>query len=203
MRTSLALLLLSLSFAPAAGLADGAASKLLANGTGKTVIRKIVLGNDITVAVLSRSGTAVVADPWRMPPGVVPDAITVTYGPHLDKAYLEAARAAKALVVQTGSWKVKDFQITGVAAGHSKKPIDPSAPEVVIYVYEVDGLRIADLSCIVQPKLEPEQLKALGPIDVALITGEAEDQAFPSKAARDSGDLVKQLGARIVIPLSH
>lgn len=202
---ALAAFTLALSLAPAAGRAEAPArSKLLVNTTGKTVIRKVILGNDMTVAIVSRAGTSVVCDPSKlMSPSVVPDVITVSHGHHLNQAYLDEAKGAKALVQQVGSWTVKDLRITGLPASHGERPVDAAAPTIVTYLFEVDGLRIAYLSCIGQRQLEPAQLAALGKVDVALVSEENSDAKSSSRAAEAARDLVRQLGARIVVPLSH
>ena len=60
MRLPLALLAPAvLLVAPSARADAPARSKLLANTKGKTVVRKVIQGNDMTVAVISRAGTAV------------------------------------------------------------------------------------------------------------------------------------------------
>ncbi len=205
MRVPQALLVLALWLLPLAGQAEAPArSKLLVNTTGKTVIRKVILGNDMTVAILSRMGASAVAEPMKMmPPGVIPDVVTVSHGHHLNQAYLDEARTAQMLVQRVGTWRVKDLRITGVPGSHSEVPVDEAAPNIVIYLFEVDGLRIADLSCVGQRQLEPDQLTALGTVDVALVSEENSDSGSASKAAVRARDLMKQLGARIVVPLSH
>jgi L-ascorbate metabolism protein UlaG (beta-lactamase superfamily) len=199
MRLPSKLLALTLCLAPAAGSAAPARSKLLANATGKTVIRKVIQGNDLTVAIISKSGTAAVCDPANMPPGVIPDVVTVSHDHHLNKAYMDEARTAKQLVWQTGTWTVGDMRIAGIAGAHSDSPVQKDPPLFVIYVFDVDGLRIANFVCEGQTKLEPDQVTALGKVDVALITLERGGGLSPGHAR----DLMKQLGARVVIPLSH
>jgi L-ascorbate metabolism protein UlaG (beta-lactamase superfamily) len=201
MRLPLALLAPAiLLVAPAAArAASPARSKLLSNTTGKTVIRKVIQNNDMTVAVISRSGTAAVCDPMNMPPGLIPDVVAITHGHHVNKAYLAEVQAARPLVVQTGTWTVGDLRVTGIAGAHAPAPVKKNPAEMVTYLFEADGLRIAYFSCNGQQQLEPEQVAALGKVDVALITVE-NGSGLSSAHARD---LMKQLGARIVVPLSH
>ncbi len=193
-------LALALLLSPAPGAAAPAArSELLQNGTGKTVLRKVVLGNDETIAVLSRSGTAALNDPIHVPEGVVPDFVAVTHDHHLDKAYAEQTRGVKSSMQQAGSWTVGDLRITAVAGSHSTAPVRKEKPDIVTYLYEVDGLRIAFFACNGQQQLEPEQVQALGKVDVALITLE-NGYGLSTAHARD---LMKQLDPRIIVPLSH
>ncbi len=191
---------LLLSLAPAAAHAAPAArGKLLQNATGKTVIRKVMFNNDLTVAVISRAGTAIVADPQDMPPGHVPDAVTVSHRHHLNATYMQEAAAAKPLVQELGTWKVGDVQITGLPGAHSDAKVNRSAPDLVTYLFEVDGLRIAYFACDGRRELEPEDRAKLGRIDVALITAENYGGLSTARAR----GLMQQLGARIVVPLSH
>ncbi len=191
---------LALSLVPlAAGAAPPARSKLLVNATGKTVIRKVVLGNDETVAVISRSGTAALNDPVNVPAGVLPDFVAVTHDHHLDKAYAEATRGIPSAMQQPGTWTVGDLRITAVAGSHSVAPVRKERPEIVTYVYDVDGLRIAYFACNGQQQLEPDQAAALGRVDIALITLQTGEGLSTAHAR----DLMRQLGARIVVPLSH
>ncbi len=202
MRLPHALLPLALAVALAPATTRSAApvrSKLLANTTGKTVVRKVILGNDMTVAVISRSGASAVLDPMNMPPGVIPDVVAITHDHHVNKAYLEEAKDARQLVVQAGTWTVGDLRITGVPAAHADAPVKRDPPGMITYLFEVDGLRIAYFSCNGQRRLEPEQVAALGKLDVAMITAETGGGLSTARAR----DLMKELGARIVIPLSH
>ncbi len=202
MRLPHALLALGLALTVTPSSARSAAparGKLLANTTGKTVIRKVILGNDMTVAVISRSGTAAVLDPMNMPPGVIPDVVAVTHDHHVNRAYLDEAKAARQLVVQAGTWTVGDLRITGIPGAHADAPVKRDPPGMITYLFEVNGLRIAYFSCNGQRKLEPEQAAALGKVDVALITAEMGGGLSTTRAR----DLMKDLGARIVVPLSH
>jgi hypothetical protein len=202
MRSSRAVLALAVVLpllSAAHAVAAPARSKLLLNTTGKTVIRKVVLGNDETIAVISRSGTAAVNDPYGMPAGLIPDFVAVTHDHHLDKAYAEQTKGVKSNMQQPGSWTVGDLAITAVAGSHSVAPVRKERPDIVTYLYEVDGLRIAFFACNGQQQLEPQQLAALGKVDVALIT--LENGAGLSTA--HARDLMKQLAPRVIVPLSH
>jgi L-ascorbate metabolism protein UlaG (beta-lactamase superfamily) len=100
---------------------------------------------------------------------------------------------------QPGTWTVGDLHITAVAGAHTTAPVNEDRPAIVTYVYDVDGLRIAFFACNGQQQLEPVQAAALGRVDVALITVE-NGYGLSTAHARE---LMKQLGARIVVPLSH
>lgn len=193
MRTSAALALAVLS-SPA--LAAPAAS-VLANDTGKTVIRRLAPGNDTSMVIVSSQGTSVFLDPRNT--RLVPDAVAVTHDHHVDRAYLEAAKAARALVATPGTLTVKDVTITGVAGSHGPVPVK-APPDYVILLVEVDGLRIAYLPCTAQKQLTPGQRAALGRVDVAMITAENETGGRTAKSFYALG---KSLEPKIVLTLTH
>jgi hypothetical protein len=169
----------------------------LANGTGKTIVRKLAAGNDISMVVISRAGTALFLDPRST--RVVPDVVAVTHDHHLDKEYVTLAREAKVIVQQPGVTTVKDVKVTGIAASHTERPVK-SPPEYVLYLVEVDGLRIAFFPCMGQVAFTPEQLAALGKVDVAMI---GVDANVNGRGAKRAYSLARTIQPKIVIPLSH
>lgn len=193
MRTFAALALAALA-APALA-APG--TPVLANTTGKTIVRRLALGNDNSMVIVSSKGTSVFLDPRNTK--LVPDAIAVTHDHHVDKAYLEAAKAAKALVATPGTLKVKDVTITAIAASHGPVPTK-SPPDYVVLLVEVDGLRIAYLPCNAQKAFTPEQRAALGRVDVAMITAENETGGRTAKSFYALG---KSLEPKVVLTLTH
>lgn len=191
---SLATLALALLAAPALA-APG--TPVLVNDTGKTVIRRLALGNDTSMVIVSSKGTTVFLDPRNTK--LVPDAVAVTHDHHVDKAYLEAAKAAKALVATPGTLTVKDVTITGIAGSHGPLPVK-SPPDYVILLVEVDGLRIAYLPCNAQKAFTPEQLAAVGRVDVAMITAENETGG---RTAKNFYALGKSLHPKVILTLTH
>jgi hypothetical protein len=170
---------------------------VLANDTGKTVIRRLALGNDTSMVIVSSKGTTVFLDPRNTK--LVPDAIAVTHDHHVDKAYLEGAKAAKALVATPGTLTVKDVTITGIAGSHGAVPAK-SPPDYVIMLVEVDGLRIAYLPCTAQKAFTPEQRAALGRVDVAMITAENETGG---RTAKKFYALGKSIQPKVILTLTH
>lgn len=191
---ALALAVAAVLAAPAVAAPGGS---VLANDTGKTVIRRLALGNDTSMVIVSSKGTTVFLDPRNTK--LVPDAVAVTHDHHVDKAYLEAAKAAKALVASLGTLTVKDVTITGIAGSHGQVPVK-SPPDYVIMLVEVDGLRIAYLPCTAQKAFTPEQVTALGRVDVAMITAENETGG---RSAKNFYALGKSLHPRIILTLTH
>lgn len=57
------------------------------------------------------------------------------------------------------------MSVTGIAASHTKD-FDVTNPTDMIYLYEVDGLRIAHFGDMGQEQLTADQLKKLGKINI-------------------------------------
>lgn len=172
------------------------------NDTGKTMIRKISVGkiNGISSLIISKAGTVIACDPMVMPKGVIPDIALVTHDHHVDQEYLDKCVNAKISIQKAESFTAKDVKVTGIAASHTVAAFIPTSPSLVIYVMEVDGLRIAFFACCGQEKFTNDQIKALGQIDIAMITNDNDAGWISVELA--SG-LMKQLKPKMVIALTH
>jgi L-ascorbate metabolism protein UlaG (beta-lactamase superfamily) len=197
MRSLAAALALAVLAAPAGAALAAPGSSPLVNDTGKTIIRRLAPGNDMSTVIVSSKGTTLFLDPRSTK--LVPDAVAVTHGHHLDKAYLEVAKAAKSLVMTPGTIVVKDVKVTGIPASHGPYPVK-SPPDFVIMLVEVDGLRIAFVACSAQKVFSPEQRAALGKVDVVMVTAENESGG---RTAKNAYALAKSLSPRIILPLTH
>lgn len=151
-------------------------TETLRNDTGKTMIKSMSTqsGKHIAFAIVSSQGTVIMADPHGIPSknGLLrADVITSTFinHDHQDMTLIHNNPDARVSEMKAESFTVKDVQVTGIAASHTGEPIDTNQPDDVIYVYEVDGLRIAYFAGLDQEQLTEEQLKQLGTIDIALV----------------------------------
>ena len=158
-----------------AGEASAAGKKdpINLNDTGKTVIKLISTSQTYptnSFLIISKSGTVVAADPFEPAAGVSPDVVTVTHPhpDHMDMNLLDKVKCKK-ILTKTGSFTVKDVQITGIPASHMGNEINLSSPSNVLYLYEIDGLRIVHMGDIGQDRLTDEQIKALGHVDIAFM----------------------------------
>lgn len=150
---------------------------LLENKTGKTVIKRVSIKRNYgtTFLIISRSGTVIVADPYMMPKGIKPDIITVTHGhfDHYDTMFVtKAIKNPDVKYSYAGSLAVIDYKnvrVTSVPSSHDSGYVSKTEPSNVLYVYEVDGLRIVHMGDIGQESLSPDQMRALGKIDIAFM----------------------------------
>lgn len=138
------------------------------NNTGKVLIQT-VSGSDTflynSYIITSVNGESVVIDPAVMPKKSVVDINPVailsthTHYDHVDEEYSKQYN-----VPGDGNVKTKDFNIYFVEASHFNDTIDNSN---TIYVFEVNGLRIAHMGDLGQTVLTEKQLDSLGKIDIA------------------------------------
>ncbi|MEW9702797.1 MBL fold metallo-hydrolase [Paenibacillus sp. SI8] len=181
-------------------------TETLQNNTGKTLIKSVTEekgGNHMSFAIVSKQGTVIVADPHEMPvtKGVLhADIITSSFinHSHQDPVFVKYNPEAKVSEMKAERFTVKDVKVIGVAASQSTAPIQPAAPTNVIYVYEVDDLRIAYIGGLGQDELTKEQLDQLGKIDI-LLTYFNDAPTWNIKKAT-SIRAVQQIKPRIVLP---
>jgi L-ascorbate metabolism protein UlaG (beta-lactamase superfamily) len=93
---------------------------------------------------------------------------------------------------------VEDVNVIGVAASHSSDPVNESLPGNVIYVYEVDGLRIAHMGDLGQDELTADQLEKLGQLDIIFTV--ATNVTAYGFATEKGIKTIQQLNPKIVIP---
>jgi L-ascorbate metabolism protein UlaG (beta-lactamase superfamily) len=151
--------------------------------------------------LVSPGGKTIALDPFDVVNPLEADLAVFTHSIHADLRTAPNVHAPR-LEYKVESRTVGDVKITGIPASHRGGAIDPVKPDHVIYRVEVDGFVIALLGCLGQEQLTPEQLAALGPVDVALLT--ADDGGFERlQLVEGAYRLVKQLRPRAVVPLSH
>ena len=192
---------LTLTAGPALG-----PSQPFVNTSGKTVLRKLERANDVSFVVISRAGTSVAFDPRSG--AVAADVTALTHDHQVEehvtgeprwKYYRTLRGDEPGVLLRPGRTTVKEVALTGIAASHYGKEIT-SPPDYVIWLLEVDGLRIAYFPCIVQETFTPEQRAALGRVDVAIFN--AEDDRDGRRNVR-SFNLARQLQPSVLIPLTH
>lgn len=150
-------------------------TETLKNDSGKTMIKCLTKPNEnhMSFAIVSSKGTVALAEPNRLnySKGLPhADIITASFinHDHTDAGLIRASTDAKVSQMTAETFTVKDITVTGIAASHTPDPVDPSSPSSVIYVFDVDGLRIAYMGGIGQDQLTDDQLKQLGKVDVVL-----------------------------------
>lgn len=153
--------------------------------------------------VKSPGGVQVVMDPYMVIDGVRADVVTVTHPhpDHNDSQFEEdmLALGVPLFVNRKMEWSKGDVRVFSVPAMHNPVPVDSDNPTNTIFVVETAGLRIAHFGDLGQRAFTPEQLAALGHIDIAFMQFEnaySELKASEGRAFR----LMDALGPRLIIP---
>ncbi|MCX8129300.1 MAG: MBL fold metallo-hydrolase [Clostridia bacterium] len=174
------------------------------NDSGKTLIQRVSTDKTYsnTFMITSKSGTVVIADPYTMPDGIIKSVDTIcsthTHYDHVDAIFSDQFNCKKSLG-KAENFKVKDISITSIASSHDDLEISPENPTNVIYIFEVDGLRIAHMGDIGQESLTDEQIKQLGKIDIAFM--QFENSYSNMSLENEKGlKLIEQLKPQIIIP---
>lgn len=185
-------------------------TEALKNETGKTLIRCIGNqkggGGHVSFGIVSAKGTTILADPiYSTKDGYIKtDILTVSHG-HNDhynqKLQTKMKDYARLSYFTPESFTVEDVNVIGVAASHSSDPVNESRPSNVIYVYEVDGLRIAHMGDMGQDELTEDQLAKLGQLDI-IFTVISNETAFGFGKEKNI-KIIQQLNPRIIVPTHY
>ncbi|HEX2945321.1 MAG TPA: MBL fold metallo-hydrolase [Clostridia bacterium] len=183
----------------------------LKNDSGKTLIRCIGDQRNgdrhVSFGIVSSKGTTILTDPiysLKDKVYIKADVITVTHthSDHFNWMLLNKVKDyAKISSYSPESFTVNDVNVIGAAASHTSDPINESRPSNTIYVYELDGLRIAHMGDMGQDELTPEQLKKLGQLDIifTIITNAPSYGSATEKNIK----IIQQLKPKIVIPTHY
>ncbi len=182
---------------------------VLSNTTGKTVIKRNARDRSLGTRflIISKSGTVILLDPYTVSKDVVDpkkvDGVFITHGhyDHVSPALQNAVMAAggKLVQFQPGQYKVKDVVVTGIPSSHASDDIQAERPSNVLYLIEVDGLRIVHMGDIGQTTLTADQMKALGKVDIALMQF-ANSYSNMSVENAKGFTLMEQLSPTVIIP---
>jgi len=89
-------------------------------------------------------------------------------------------------------------EVVGIASEHDDVAGTARGPNT-IFVFTLDGLRVAHLGDFGQPALRPEQRAAIGQVDVLFLP--AGD--WPTIPAAAAADLVRELAPALVVPMHY
>ncbi len=178
----------------------------LENNSGKTIIQTVSKSSSTptnSFIISSSNGAIIVADPTSMPTpeelDLNPDAVTITHihSDHIDLKFIEPLNCKKS-VATVESFFIKDFHVYSVASSHRGNYINYENPNNIIYVFEVDGLRIAHMGDIGQDHMTIKQIESLGKIDIALMQF---SNPFSGMFNSDKGfTLIEELKPQIIVP---
>lgn len=147
----------------------------------------------------SEKGTKVITDPFDGSvgyeiPAVESDIITVSHD-HYDHNYTEGVQGNPKIIDDVQQYQIEDIKIEGYPAFHDDVKGAKRGP-VIIYVFEIDGLRICHVGDLGH-LLSKSQLDKIGPVDILLVPvgGTFTLDAEGAVAA------VEQFEPKLVIPM--
>jgi L-ascorbate metabolism protein UlaG (beta-lactamase superfamily) len=130
--------------------------------------------------------------------GVSPDLLLVTHE-HLDHNAVEVIDGQPAVIRSTaGRIDSPVGEVVAVASEHDGAAGTERGPNA-IFVFSVDGVRVAHLGDIGQPALRPEQIAAIGPVDLVFVPV----GGGPTMGAEAAVELVRTLNPRWVVPMHY
>lgn len=141
-------------------------------------------------------GIKIIADPYMMNEIVKPDIVTESHQ-HDDHTDVSKLQGAYRLIKETGSYNEKEISIIGYSGKHNKGDM---AETNIMYVYEINGIRIANFAS--QGELPSDEvLKKMGTVDILLIQASIKSEYSNSKLdLEETKVIIKSLNPKIVIP---
>ena len=126
------------------------------------------------------------------------DLLLVTHE-HFDHNGVEAIGGVPATLRATaGTHESPIGEVVGVASEHDQSAGTERGPNT-IFVFELDGVRVAHLGDFGQAALRPEQREAIGDVDLVLIPVGGGFTIGAQQAAR----IVEELSPRWVVPMHY
>ncbi|ADL08894.1 MBL fold metallo-hydrolase [Thermosediminibacter oceani] len=147
----------------------------------------------------SQTGTKIVTDPFDGSvgykiPKVEADVVTVSHD-HYDHNYVEAVQGDPTIIKAPGEYSTGGVTIKGIPAFHDEVKGAKRGP-VVIYVYEIDGIRICHVGDLGH-LLTKLQVEEIGRVDVLLLPVGGTFTLDAEGAAA----VMEQLSPKITIPM--
>ena len=166
---------------------------------------KLYYHDPAQVELISPKGTRVlidVCDPGKLSsPPIKKDVLLTTHN-HGDHRRLDFVKSfpGQQLDVRIGEIKMQDVMIRGIASAHYEgAEFRPEGGSNYIFIVDMGGLRIAHFGDIGQDKLTPEQLTALGKVDIA-ITQLSNSYSGMNCTNKKGFHLMDQLKPKLIIP---
>jgi L-ascorbate metabolism protein UlaG (beta-lactamase superfamily) len=129
-------------------------------------------------------------------PKLSADVVTISHN-HGDHNKSEFVKDTEFVIKEPGEYEIKGVSIVGIAAFHDDKNGSIRGKNN-IFIYEIDGLRIAHLGDLGH-KLSEKILDSMGEIDIVMIPTGGEFTVGPAEAA----DIVRDIDPWIVIPMHY
>ena len=125
--------------------------------------------------------------------------VTHGHGDHYNKTFVDAFPGQK-LIIEEGLIELPGVSIRGIASAHNTgQEFTPKDGTNYIFIIDVADLRLAHFGDIGQEEFTPEQLEALGQVDVAM-TQLVNSFSYMNMENLKGFNLMEQLNPRMIIP---
>jgi L-ascorbate metabolism protein UlaG (beta-lactamase superfamily) len=130
--------------------------------------------------------------------GATADLLLVTHE-HLDHNGVEVVGGSPTVLRSTaGTFESPVGEVIGVASEHDEAAGTQRGPNT-IFVFTLDGVRVAHFGDFGQTGLRDEQAQALGKVDLVFLPV----GAGPTIGAKQAADIAARLGARWIVPMHY
>jgi L-ascorbate metabolism protein UlaG (beta-lactamase superfamily) len=130
--------------------------------------------------------------------GVEADLLLVTHE-HIDHNGVDAIDGDPAILRSTaGRHESPLGEVVGIASEHDERAGTERGPNT-IFVFELDGLRVAHFGDFGQSELRPEQAEAIGTVDLLILPV----GGGPTIGAEGAHAIIERLAPRWVVPMHY
>ena len=132
------------------------------------------------------------------PPRCSADIVTVSHqhNDHNNTKSITGMEGSKPFIINSpGEYEIKGVSIVGCRSFHDKEKKEQN----IIYIMEIDKIRICHLGDLGQDKLEDKQIEKIGNIDILMIP----DGGNYTIGAKRAVKIVNQIDPSIVIPIHY
>lgn len=130
-------------------------------------------------------------------PKLEPEIVLVTHG-HYDHSNIKGVSGSPFLIEGPGEYERKDIFIQGIPSYHDEKE-GKERGQNTIYTIEAEDMRLCHLGDFGQKELSPEQLEAMGDIDILMVPVGGNFTIDAKGAAK----IISQIEPRIAIPMHY
>lgn len=151
---------------------------------------------------IQNNETTLIIDPYAdniglKMPRLSADIVLSTHS-HFDHANFEAIRGDYFKIDSPGEYEIKDVFIYGIPSFHDDNQ-GKSRGDNLIFLIEIEGIRLAHFGDFGQKELTEEQLKRLEGVDILLIPV----GGLYTIDAKVAAEIIAELEPRIVIPMHY
>jgi L-ascorbate metabolism protein UlaG (beta-lactamase superfamily) len=129
--------------------------------------------------------------------GVEADLLLITHD-HLDHNAVEAVGGSPVVLSSPGTHESPVGTVVGVASEHDDVAGTQRGPNT-IFRFELDGVAFSHLGDLGQAALRPEQVQAIGEVDVLFVPA----GGGPTVGGESAAEVVRALRPRLVVPMHY